>query len=277
MNINGSGHTLAIIRGGKYNNHVVGVDKEEKKGKYSQFKQMALNKDALFEPYPNILIDPETKKPMRDTTYISGQSGSGKSTYLKKYVLNYRSAFPNNKIFLFSKLRNDDTLKDIKVSRFIIDNRLITEPISYTDFPNSLIIYDDIDTINNKAIKQALDNFMNDILELGRHENISFVYCSHRPCRGKQTSTILNEARSIVIFPQVNNYKRLLTEYLDFNLKQVYSLKNFKSRWVCIHRSVYPATMVFEKFICFKSEYMEWVDKKQLDDVIIKYNNITKN
>ncbi len=34
MNINGSGHTLAIIRGGKYNNHVVGVDKEEKKGKY---------------------------------------------------------------------------------------------------------------------------------------------------------------------------------------------------------------------------------------------------
>ena len=58
---------------------------------------------------------------------------------------------------------------------------------------DSLVIMDDIDVINPKKVKDAVFHILNEILQIGRHFNITCIVTNHLPTDFQRTRIILNE------------------------------------------------------------------------------------
>jgi hypothetical protein len=173
--------------------------------------------------------------------------------------MNYLRAFPKNPIFIFSQLVEDDSLADLgkHLKRIVIDERIVTEPFSYKDFANSLIIFDDVDALKNKIIKKAIDQLKNEALSLGRHEAITVIVTSHQSCKGFETKDILLESTSCTFFLHGgNNYTTILKSYLGFNDKDIKRLKKIKSRWITLHKQA-PQIIMTENDIFLKESFDE--------------------
>jgi Cdc6-like AAA superfamily ATPase len=149
LNINKVGRPIAKIIKGKYNNTVVSVteefkndeDKEEGDELIKEFRRLKIPNDSFFQQVPN------TKKE-REILYITGCSGSGKSTYTRKFIEELRKVKKDIPIYLFSSLPDDESLDSVKPKRIILDESLIEDPIDIKEFADSVVIVDDVDVIN---------------------------------------------------------------------------------------------------------------------------------
>ena len=197
-------------------------------------------------------IIPLIKENQVQKCFISGQSGSGKSTWISNYAQTYKKLFPNNSIYVISRHNEDPVLDKIKgIKRIKIDDRLISQPIDCEDLANSVAIFDDTDCIKNKGHKDALNALKNSILETGRHTRTSCLITSHLACKGSETRSILNEAHQIYFFIGSGmpiNY--LLQNYMGLEKKQIGELKKDNTRWHGFLRG-YPQMVLTETTLRF--------------------------
>ncbi|MFM7990125.1 MAG: hypothetical protein ACKPKO_63500, partial [Candidatus Fonsibacter sp.] len=75
----------------------------------------------------------------------------------------------------------------IKPKRIKLDDSLHTDPIKVQEFRESVCIFDDIDVISDKKIREVVYNTLNQILEIGRHFKIHCIVTNHLPTNGKDT------------------------------------------------------------------------------------------
>jgi hypothetical protein len=244
FNIHKKGKPICIIKGGEYDNTKIFLSDD------------IPNKDAKVKKnFENLKIDdgliqqiPDTKKE-REVGMVCGQSGSGKSHYIKNYCKEYKKAYKNREIYMFSNLSSDETLKDLKIKRIKIDNTLLTEPLVVEDFKDSLVLFDDIDVIRDKNYKNAVYQLMNEILETGRHFNVSCIMTVHYPNK-PNIRTMLNECHWFVYFPwgAIKSTHYVLENYLGVDKDNLKKIKATKSRWACIFRN-FPQAVLTEKYI----------------------------
>jgi len=194
----------------------------------------------------HLTFDPKVE---RQVHYITGQSGSGKSTITGELVKNYHKIFPKNDIFLFSNKPSDPALDCFKyITRVPFVEELIEDPIDLAMIKNSLVIFDDVEGTTDKKIEKELVRISELILNQGRASRVSFIYISHLANDYKRTRTILNEMNSITVFPQfcsAYSLKYLLEKYLGFGKEDIKKLTNLPSRSVTILKA--PTTVVHEK------------------------------
>jgi hypothetical protein len=190
-----------------------------------------------------VLPDPEK----RSIVYVFGASGSGKSYFVKGYVQEWKKLHPKAPVYVFSRLEKDESLDEIKPKRVLIDDSLADERITTDDFePNSMVIFDDIDTLPKNQL-DAVYSIMNDILQVGRHRNIYCCITSHLGSDYKKTRVILNEAHGICIFPNGSSAKQItyvLETYAGLDKADIKKLRKLPSRWVFV-RKAYPAAVVY--------------------------------
>jgi len=170
--------------------------------------------DGEFQPTPS--------GKGREVVYVTAPSGAGKSTWISKYCYNYMKMFPKNRVILLSRLNDDDALDKIKgLSRLTIDQELVDNPIDCVkELANTLVIFDDVDTIKDKALKQALIHLQDDILQVGRHSNTTIIISSHLATNYKDTKIVLAESHKIVVFPEASSaysMRYLLTKYIGLD------------------------------------------------------------
>jgi len=123
------------------------------------------------------------------------------------------------------------------------------EPITAEDFKDSLVIFDDTDCLINKNVKNKIDGILNSVLETGRHFNVEVIYTSHLACNGKDTRRILNECKSVTIFPSGlggKSMKYLLDNYFGLDKDQIKKIKKLQSRWVTIQKG-FPMSVISDK------------------------------
>ena len=132
---------------------------------------------------------PDTTKE-RDIIYITGPSGSGKSTYVRKYLEQYKKKNKDKPIYMFSSLPDDESLDSIEPQRIRLDESIYQDPIEIEDLANSVVIFDDIDVMCVKTIRDAVYNILNKTLEIGRHFKITALVTNHLPTNGKETRRI---------------------------------------------------------------------------------------
>ena len=121
--------------------------------------------------------------------------------------------------------------------------------IQVEDFKNSILIFDDIDTILNKALVKLVRNFRDDILECGRHYGITILSTSHIIMNFGATRTLINEANAVVLFPRGSSFQQVrgfLDRYLGFDREQIDFIKQLPSRWLFIWKE-YPKYLIYEK------------------------------
>jgi hypothetical protein len=244
MNLENWGVPIAIIKteGKKIKQYpVISVDDSEMaKSSYNEIK---LKPNEKFQQIPN----PKTE---RQILYITGRSGSGKSYYTLYYCREYQKIYPKRCIYLFSALESDETLDQLKgLKRIKLTEEFCNDDIPIEDFEESLIVFDDTDVISSKVIRNKVNSIMNQVLQIGRHHNISCIITTHTACSGNSTKIILSEAHSITIFPNglgSRSMKYLLENYLGLDKIQIKKIKNLKSRWVSICRT-FPMCVLSEK------------------------------
>lgn len=194
---------------------------------------------------------PDTTKE-RDILYITGPSGSGKSTYVVNYLKEYKKAYKSRSIFVLSSLKEDETLDKITgLKRIKLDDKMWQEPLEAELFKDSCVIADDVDVISDKKIREAVIKLINQVLEIGRHFNISLLMTNHLSTAGRDTRRILNEAHAIVYFPHSGSshgIKYLLTEYCGISKKDMMIAKKSGSRYCCIFKN-YPCVMMTEHLL----------------------------
>lgn len=195
----------------------------------------------------------------RSITYICGASGSGKSTFANNLIKNFNIMFPDACVYLFSKVSSDpafDALEKKKIiTRIPINEKIIENKVDVlNDIENgSLVIFDDIDTINDKNLLKEINNIKLQILEIGRHKNIYCIVTSHLINTGDRTSTrtMMNEMSNLVIFPKgggsVYQQRYCLKNYLGFTNAQCEKILNVNnSRWVLISKN-FPQYILTER------------------------------
>ena len=237
------GKQLAVIDGGKLNGKIVSIATPDGEQPVKAFTEIPL-KDGKYQQIPN----PKTE---REILYIVGPSGSGKSYYTKEYITQWKKQNKKGDIFLFSALKEDETLDKLKPSpkRIIIDDRLVSEPIPVEELANCCVIFDDIDVISNKSHREAVYSILNQILEVGRHHKITCICTNHLPTAGKDTRRIINESHSVTYFPHsgsAGQMKRMLIEYLGLDSETLKKVRRMQTRWCTVFKN-YPMCIMTEK------------------------------
>lgn len=226
-------------------NKIIYLDEESTKGE----NHIKTNKDEKISVLP--------KEGERCCLYVCGMSGSGKSFFTSQYIETYHKKNPNNPIYLFSSIKEDDAFDRL---RYI--NRVDFEHDDFfldigdiSHFKNSLVIMDDIEILPKEIFKKLMF-LVNNILQIGRKSFISMVYTSHDPCQGRATKVLLSESHIITVFPKSTGgkgLKYLLESYVGLDSNQMKKVKNLKSRAVSFIRG-YPGLCVSENEIFVLSE-----------------------
>ena len=188
-------------------------------------------------------------KAERQCLYICGQSGSGKSHFTTSYVKQYKKMFPKRNIFVISSIEEDSSIDSLKPKRInVLHPEFMYDAFTSEDFKDSLVIFDDVDVFPTKIRKKVME-IVNNILQIGRHFNVSICFTTHSPTNGAETKILLAEANVITVFAQTTGsraLKYLLDNYLGMDKKQIDKLKKMKSRAISVIRG-YPMVVLAEK------------------------------
>jgi hypothetical protein len=204
-----------------------------------------------FKIYDEGVIQPLPRFNKTERCFIAGQTECGKTYWCRKYLEQLRKVHPEKQIFVISDVEEDPEIDGIKnLVRFKLDEELIDKnPIKPEKFRDSIVVFDDIDSIQNKKLYAVIQNLRDSLLRRGRHEDISTLITSHLLTNYKDTRIILNECNSITIFCRSGStygIKYLLKKYVGLDKKGIEKVINLPSRWVSIYKN-YPQYILYEK------------------------------
>jgi len=158
--------------------------------------------------------------------FLTGPSGSGKTMLSEDIMLHDEKFRP---CVVFSKIDEDDSLKRLRKQKLnskteleeqrdkkerLIKIRLQTEDDllnlpSNEMLKNCVILFDDLDSFP-PSISAFLNVYRDQILESGRHHNITVLSTSHQLYNWAKTRVILNEAETVCMFPHSNKRNSML-------------------------------------------------------------------
>lgn len=204
-----------------------------------------------LEPKRPVLVEPRYDAPAARVT-VAGQSGSGKSHWTGKYVHRLVGEL-DQPVFLVSRVPEDPALDDIPGLVRIRPDRLLADtldegPMPVEDFHDSVVITDDLSSLP-KDEREVAETLRSDILEIGRHSDITALNVVHVLFDGtKAGKRCLVESNAYVIFPRASGVysgSRLLKDYMGLSPKHARRLLGVKSRWLYLQRQ-YPTYAVWE-------------------------------
>ena len=201
-----------------------------------------------------LALEPTNDPKGRDVIMVGGKSGSGKSHIARNFAIRYHELYPDRKIYLFSFLKEDNTIDTIKSIVKRIKADLLDDPdyqCDIKDFERSLVIIDDVEGYErtNKKIFNAIQSVIDMIATMGRHTQSSIMVCSHLLSDYKRTRLFLGEAQQFVTFMHGVSQKQiygLLCGYAGVDQSEVDELRKLPSRWICV-RTQYPILAMYEK------------------------------
>lgn len=169
----------------------------------------------------------------RDTIAVIGQSGAGKSTWIKKFVKLYKQLYPKRKAYLISSKEKDPSLDDVKLKRIII-NEESCKLLDWNFFKKSILIIDD--SFFETEEQKCINKLMSDILQLGRQDKISLIVSKHILNNGMDTKLLKCECSMIVMFPN-HSPRNHIINYLKMNgfkNKEIEDILATDSRYVAV-------------------------------------------
>ena len=115
--------------------------------------KIRLNDDSVFFPDITRYEDDDQV----DRVYICGETGCGKSTYIKQYVQHFLAQYPKGTVLLFSSKQEDKSLDGIKqIKRVKIDDDIHVNPYTLKEISSNTkptpTIFDDVEDFANKKI-----------------------------------------------------------------------------------------------------------------------------
>lgn len=198
-------------------------------------------------PGENIFVMPA---PESERVMIGGESGCGKSTLAALYATLWKEMFPEDMIYLFARQEDDPAFQNIEHEEIVVNEDLIYQKLDLDDFSNSLVIFDDMDNLQDKRLLKRVHDLMGDLMSNGRKKNIWVVYLTHILLNRSQTKVPLNESNKVIFFNGCGARQNInfLKSYAGLLKPQIDLLTNLPSRWIMLSRKM-PRYVIHEKGI----------------------------
>jgi energy-coupling factor transporter ATP-binding protein EcfA2 len=191
---------------------------------------------ALYLKHYGYLLDdpdifqiffPGTHRSTRESKYndvivISGKKGSGKTELAKFMAYVYHEKFPRNRVIVFSGIRDlyNDLPWAIKVDLKEVEREEQEKSRGdysgipdASEFRDSLVIFDDTEKMPNVKIEKMLYQLTNVLAQNGRNFGTDVICILHQVNKGLQSTTLLREADTFIIFPRsydMNTFNTLI-------------------------------------------------------------------
>jgi len=185
-----------------------------------------------------------------DIILITSKKGSGKTQLAKFMAYVYHQHNPDNRVIVICGI--DNLYDDLTFAKIIDLNEIAEDEKSrakddysnlppLSDFSNSLVIFDDTERYSDPKVEKMLHRLCNLIAQNGRNYNISMICILHQLNKGLQTTTILREADSVVIFPRSYDLNTFNTLIHHFGMSKLFvkELYDNKDEWfIFIHYTI---------------------------------------
>jgi hypothetical protein len=211
--------------------------------------------DGRLIPLPVENVDEE----QNERLYITGASGSGKSTYINNWLKMYLKVNRASKIFVFSKKDEDKSLDEGIPTRnmmrialdesFLEDESLSTDDLKDPRGGRTCVVFDDIESVKNKDVLKEVRRLRDELLETGRSDKLDLIVVTHQIMNWKETKTVINESTSVTVYPRsgtAHAINSFLERYLGLDRNTRKRILSLPSRWVTISKSA-PRYVLFEK------------------------------
>lgn len=214
--------------------------------------KIRINDDTYFFP---AIADFKTEEQV-DRVYVCGETGSGKSSFIREYVLKFLQQYPKATILLFSSKLEDKQLDDIKtIKRVEVDDDIHNNPYTLKEMSSNstptLCIFDDCEDFPNKKINKEVERLRDEVLRNGRSYGIYSIFVHHNPTDYKATRNMIFEANKVVIFPRRSGkgtYNYLLDKKLLISKEHIDMINTLKSSYVCICKQI-PKCIISNKYL----------------------------
>ena len=234
-------------------------DEKEVEGKlsrvYNEAKRYADNSTKHYLDFgKNETVMPCFPEPSV-RVFVSGLSGSGKSTMIQNLILN-NPPKGDGFVFLFSPITEDESLSKIKKLihlDFVDFERENEKEFEFEDIPaGSICIFDDYQTAR-KDLLPLYQELLDKIMERGRHNSISCYVVSHNPLAGVKTKVAIRESTYMLVFPRSNprDVRVLLKTYCGFSDNEIDQIMNIRSRWALVKKTIPRYTLAEHQAIVY--------------------------
>jgi hypothetical protein len=234
---------------------------------YDMFKESSNKENKVSIKGNEIEIIPCLEPQQVDNLYVCGRSGSGKSTFIGRYVEKFLNLFgKDSPVYLFSsKPVNDepayqsfiDNIQQIFLSKDELEQYVNSDDGTspYEHFVNrkgkSIVIFDDTENLEKK-VENLVKVIQGNILKTGRSSGIFTVNCRHILNSGQKTKDLFVECNKLILFPMGiprihTDY--MLSKYFGFTKAAINELLNTKSRWIAISSRV--PLYVLDEYRCY--------------------------
>lgn len=210
------------------------------------------NKGDLGKSYEindgTIQIIPTNEKQYRDSLYVTGCAGSGKSYFCGMFINEYLKKYPKRKVIVFSNKKEDPSLDKYKPIRIPLTYNLVDDPVELDELEKSIVIFDDIDQIIDKHVREAVWNLRDRCLEEGRSKEITVCSVAHQITNYKASRICLNEADYVTFFPRSGSRYGIpyfLKKYAGLDKDQIKKIMELPSRAVTLKKS-YPMCVIHQ-------------------------------
>jgi DNA replication protein DnaC len=213
----------------------------------------SIDKDFVSLKSGSFQVIPTNNTNDPDTIYLAGSAGVGKSFWVAKYLVEFKRYYPKYKIYLFSQKLQDKHLDELIHKRIPLA-QIEDAQFEISDFKNCLLIFDDIDSIDDKKINKATYNLVQLILEVGRSSGIFTILTSHLASDREKTKRILNRCTAFVFFKKSSgkNICYALENYMNFKAKEIKELMRFQTRTYVIFRQC-PQIIMTDQSLFFQN------------------------
>jgi hypothetical protein len=215
---------------------------------------------------PEIQLIPPCTTDQRTAMYITGSSGSYKSTHASRFSVEWLACHPHGRIFLFSQKKSDKAY-DSKIRPYVEGNGgLIRVPINASflqkiqssddtsvldPYSHSLLIFDDIESILDPDLSRAIFHFKDLALNMGRSVGIDVISILHKALSGKLSKVEFNESTILMFFPWKNarEIRASLKTYCSFTpdeINRILDTETKSTEWLAI---VKPRIIVTKDYI----------------------------
>jgi hypothetical protein len=204
-------------------------------------------------PLPHVRSTGEQEKTYRECYYISGPCNCGKSTWVAKMVRLWKHMRQElglcDDVYLFSRVSCDHVFTSLGITNILINEELLENPFDIdNELADCMVIFDDIDSITNKELREYMWGLRDELLGVGSHIGTYVVNTSHELSNWKSTRSSLKEATTITMFPgaERQKIKDFLKEKQGLTKQQVEEVMSLKTRWITLNR-YYPPYIVHER------------------------------
>jgi hypothetical protein len=242
------GTPIAKVKDGRYKHEIIGIESQDQnKGRKKGLIGVEFINKGKLMPLMNVED--------RAVEYIAGPSGSGKTSMAVQLINSYLKAYPKKDFYIFSRTnwKDDPAFKKLKKKplQVPIDESLLTFEIDITtEMAKSIVLFDDITTIQDQKLKKKIESIICDVLEVGRKLDINIVFTNHLviPNEKAFARTIMNELKMLTVFPKSGSAQQIryvLRTYFGMMNQQIDKVLSLPSRWVRISRT-FPNYVMYD-------------------------------